>query len=245
MKRTEQIMGMPVIVQLPNVDGRDELFDRIFDYFRSIDKQFSPYSETSEVSHINRTKSTSEVSEDMRLILALADQTKQETNGYFDVWHNGSFDPSGVVKGWAIQQAAGLLIKAGQTDFYVEAGGDIMTGGHNEKGELWSVGIRNPFNRYENVKVVQLDNKGIATSGTAIRGQHIYDPHQPNKPLDAVASLTVIGPTIYDADRFATAAFAMGSQGIQFINNLDGFEGYMIDTNGLATMTDGFEGYTK
>ncbi len=56
-------------------------------------------------------------------------------------------------------------------------------------------------------------------------------------------SLTVIGPNIYDADRFATAAFAMGRDGIYFIENLEGFEGYMIDKNGMATFTTGFEGY--
>ncbi|MGH7193526.1 MAG: FAD:protein FMN transferase, partial [Candidatus Saccharimonadales bacterium] len=81
------------------------------------------------------------------------------------------------------------------------------------------------------------------TSGTAIRGQHIYDPHRPDKPIEEIVSLTVIGPDIYEADRFATAAFAMGKAGIGFIGSLDGFEGYMIDAAKQATFTDGFEGY--
>jgi thiamine biosynthesis lipoprotein len=238
-------MGMPIAVNLPGLDKQNKLFSDVFDYFRSIDQRFSPYIKTSEVTQINRTKNTSSASSDMRLILELAEQTKQQTNGYFDVWHDGTFDPSGVVKGWAIQQAANLVIKTGQKDFYIEAGGDLMTGGHNDDGEPWLIGIRNPFNRDQNVKVLQMSGMAVATSGTAIRGQHIYNPHQQGKTLDEIVSLTVVGPSICDADRFATAAFAMGPKGIHFINTLDGFEAYMVDAHGMATMTDHFEKYVS
>ncbi len=55
--------------------------------------------------------------------------------------------------------------------------------------------------------------------------------------------MTVIGPDVYEADRFATAAFAMGRMGVAFVEGLDGFEGYMIDAQGIATYTSGFERY--
>ena len=93
------------------------------------------------------------------------------------------------------------------------------------------------------MKVLAVTDKGIATSGTAIRGQHIYDPHHPDTPLQDIVSLTVIGPNVYEADRFATAAFAMGKRGIYFIERLPGFEGYMIDASARATFTSGFERY--
>jgi len=48
---------------------------------------------------------------------------------------------------------------------------------------------------------------------------------------------------VFEADRFATAAFAMGRKGIQFIEELPGFEGYMIDAQARATYTSGFERY--
>ncbi len=91
--------------------------------------------------------------------------------------------------------------------------------------------------------MLALTDRGIATSGTAIRGQHIYDPHRRDVSLVEIVSITIIGPDIYDADRFATAAFAMGRQGIQFIETLVGFEGYMIDASARATFTSGFERY--
>ncbi len=65
----------------------------------------------------------------------------------------------------------------------------------------------------------------------------------PEAHLDDVKSLTVIGPDIYEADRFATAAFAMGRGGIDFIESLEGFEGYMIDASKTATFTSGFGRY--
>jgi thiamine biosynthesis lipoprotein len=51
--------------------------------------------------------------------------------------------------------------------------------------------------------------------------------------------MTVVGPDIYEADRFATAAFAMGPEGIAFIDSTAGLEGYAIDMNGIGTMTAG------
>jgi thiamine biosynthesis lipoprotein len=82
------------------------------------------------------------------------------------------------------------------------------------------VGIRNPFNRAEHVKALSVTDRGVATSGTAIRGQHIYNPYHPNQPITEIISMTVIGPDVYEADRFATAAFAMGRMGVAFIAGL-------------------------
>ena len=96
-------------------------------------------------------------------------------------------------------------------------------------GEDWTIGIRNPFNEREIIKAVTPKGRGIATSGTYVRGQHIYDPHRPGRPIEDIVSLTVIGPDVLEADRFATAAFAMGKAGIHFIEEMPGLEGYVVD----------------
>ena len=56
-------------------------------------------------------------------------------------------------------------------------------------------------------------------------------------------SITVIGEDVLEADRMATAAYAMGRIGVHFIEVLPGFEAYMIDHQGQATMTSGFAQY--
>ncbi len=156
---------------------------------------------------------------------------------------DGKTDPAGLVKGWALSNAADLLCDSGCDDFYVEAGGDFQAMGLNPEGEPWRVGIRNPFDTDEIVKVLAVSNCGVATSGTYIRGQHIYDPISGGLPDSEILSITVIGPNIYEADCYATAAFAMGREGIRFIQSLDGFEGYMIDRNQQATFTSAFNRY--
>ena len=181
---------------------------------------------------------------EMKTVLRLAEKTRIETGGYFDVNRNGVFNPVGIVKGWAVYQASEMLRAAGIWDFCIEAGGDVQLSGLNNVGQYWRVGIRNPFAPREIVKFLRLSDMGIATSGTYMRGQHIYDPFSVRgDTVDEIISLTVLGPNVYEADRFATAAFAMGPKGIDFIERESGLEGYMIGKNGIATMTSGFEEY--
>ncbi|HZT98332.1 MAG TPA: FAD:protein FMN transferase [Ktedonobacteraceae bacterium] len=243
MKQLQLLMGMPITVEILDASATEADIERVFAYFRFIDETFSTYKEESEISKINRGElAEEEYSDAVKMILALSEQTRQETHGYFDIERDGFIDPSGIVKGWAIFQAAQMLKEAGFGNFYIDAGGDIQVAG-TKNGHPWRVGIRNPFNRNENVKVLSITDKGVATSGTAIRGQHIYNPYQPQRTIQDIVSLTVIGPNVYEADRFATAAFAMGKKGIYFIEQLAGFEGYMIDSSARATYTSNFERY--
>jgi thiamine biosynthesis lipoprotein len=241
MKQTEYIMGMPITIEIIGSDDVKLVIADAFELFRNIDERFSTYKSDSEISRINRGLPRRQWSKEVKTVLDLCEQTKQETRGYFDVSHNGKLDPSGLVKGWAIQRATELLREHGARNFYVDAGGDIQSYGANAAGLPWKIGIRNPFNMDEVIKTVTVSTEGVATSGTYIRGQHIYNPHASGRDEQTVKSLTVIGPNIYDADRFATAAFAMGEAGITFIESLPGFEGYMIDRRKVATFTTGFE----
>jgi thiamine biosynthesis lipoprotein len=243
MKETRLLMGMPITVEIVDVTATQDDLDNVFTYFAWVDETFSTYKATSEISRINRGEVVeAEYSDAMKTILALSEQTKRDTHGYFDIRRDGKYDPSGIVKGWAIQQAANLLSSAGFCNFYVDAGGDIQVAGYKD-GHPWRVGIRNPFKRTEYIKVLALTDEGIATSGSAIRGQHIYDPYHPERPIEDIVSVTVIGVNVYEADRFATAAFAMGRRGIQFLEKLAGVEAYMVDAQARATFTSGFERY--
>lgn len=252
MQETRILMGMPVTVAIVDSAATQSSLNTVFDYFTYVDNTFSTFKHESEISRINRKELTeNDWSANMREVFLLCDKTKKDTHGYFNIVNQqGILDPSGLVKGWAINNAAILLRQQGFKNFYVEAGGDIQVQGVNGEGKPWIVGIKNPFNSKETVKAVQLShNEGIATSGNYERGAHIYNPLNKSQQLAEIVSLTVIGPNVYEADRFATAAFAMsGSRGIEgqregihFIENLPDLEGYMIDNEGIATMTSGFE----
>lgn len=243
MQQTAIVMGMPITIEIVGFKAAKKLVADTFAFFRSIDARFSTYKSNSEISRINRGLPETEWSTEMKTVLDLCEQTKRETGGYFDIRHDGKLDPSGLVKGWAIQRAAERLKKHGASNFYIDAGGDIQISGVNSDGQPWKIGIRSPFNLQEIVKTITISDKGVATSGTYIRGQHVYNPRDHSQVLEEIKSITVIGPNIFDADRFATAAFAMGRRGVHFIESLLGFEAYMIDKNKFATFTSGFEGY--
>ena len=245
MRETRIIMGMPVTIDVIDTIDTPAVLAGVFDYFEYVDATFSTYKPESEISRINKKEvELSACSADMQKVFRLCAETKQATNGFFNIIaRDGSYDPSGLVKGWAIHKAAEILKNKNIKNCYVEAGGDIQVSGTNTENSLWRVGICNPFDQNKIVKVVALDNVGMATSGTYVRGQHIYNPHDMQSQISGVVSLTVTGPNIYEADRFATAAFAMGRAGIEFIEQMPGLEGYMIDDSGMATMTSGFDTY--
>jgi FAD:protein FMN transferase len=251
VSETRLMWGMPITVAIvePTAEPQAaasgaELIARVFAYFEYIDDRFSTYKPNSEISLINQGRLTiDEASTDMRAVFGLAEQVRRETGGYFNIARGDHIDPSGLVKGWAISNAATMLRGAGCDDFYVDGGGDFQAAGLNAEGQPWRVGIRNPFNPREIVKVLAISDRGVATSGTYIRGQHIYNPVTGGLPDPEILSITVIGPDIYEADCYATAAFAMGRKGIEFIGSLAGFEGYMIDSSRQATFTRGFGRY--
>ena len=265
LEETEIIMGLPITVVMVDRFGgerghgtgyagaglatgetkermhRDAV--RVFDYLREVDEQFSPYKETSEVSRINRNEiEPSEYSDEMRSVLDLAEDTKQLTHGFFDVWFEGHFDPSGIVKGLALHNAGKILEELGYENFCVDGGGDIEVKGRNAGGRKWRIGIRNPLSPDGIIKALVLEDRGIATSGLYIRGEHIYNPVAGGTATE-ICSMSVVGPNLYEADRNATAAFAMGKAGLELVASLPDFDGYMVEDNGIATYTDGFLRY--
>lgn len=246
MPETRLMMGMPITVEVVgDTDGRAR--ETAFQYFAEVDARFSPYKAHSEVSAFARGDiAVADVSPELGEVLGLCELTRSETDGYFDIRRpDGCIDPSGLVKGWAIRNAARRIAALGFGDYFVDAGGDIECHGQNADGRPWRVGVRNPFDAAQIVKVLQPGDRGVATSGTYVRGRHIYNPHVANAASDEIASVTVVGPDVYEADRFATAAFAMGRDGAAFLESQPGLEAYVIDRAGVATMTSGFTGFVS
>jgi FAD:protein FMN transferase len=232
-------MGMPVTIDVRDGDGGVEA---AFAELRRIDAVFSPFAADSAVRRINDGRlriedATAEVAK----VLARCDRYEARTNGFFSAWHGAVLDPSGFVKGWAIARACAILDARGHRSYFVDAGGDVRTRGENGSGEPWRIGIRHPVARASIVRVVLGRDLAVATSGTYEKGGHIYDPHT-GEPADAFVSLTVVGPSIVEADVQATAAFAMGERAIAYLEALPGYEAYAIGPDLRASWTSGFDG---
>src|ERR1700693_3273375 len=148
MRRVQEVMGMPVTVQVVDVAAEGEALDKVFDDFALLDRTFSPFLAGSEVSRINRGELRLEdASPLVSQAIDLCRLYERATDGYFSAWIAGRFDPSGLVKGWAIDRACSILDRYGYRDFFVDAGGDVQTRGRNAQGGPWRVGVRHPVER--------------------------------------------------------------------------------------------------
>ena len=239
MKRTAKIMGMKVVIQVMDQKVGADDFRDVFNYLRQIDRRYSPFKPNSLVSQINNgSLIASRYDSELRKIIRLCQWTKKKTAGFFNPYHNGRFDPSGLVKGYSIKQAADLLYRRGFRKIYLEIAGDIQLYGPKP----WRVGIANPFNPAEVIKVVALKNRGIATSGQYYQQGHIYNPHKTVISGDIV-SVTVIGPNVDLADRLSTAVFAMGKNGPAYLRQQSKYAGYFVTSDRKAFWTDNFTQY--
>ena len=141
-------MGMPASVEIIDANAAYGI-EAVYDYFSYVNELLSPYRASSEVSRVNKgTLAIDEVSDEFYEVLALAEKTKKESGGFFDIRRpDGTIDPSGIVKGWAIQNAAELLTSLEYENFYIDVGGDVAVRGVNAQGIPWSLGIRSPLTK--------------------------------------------------------------------------------------------------
>ena len=242
LQRVEQIMGLPIVLDVRDEGADDATVEPAFDWLREVDARFSTYKDDSEISRLNRHElSLERAHRDVRAVLARCDALRTQTRGYFDARYAGSeaVDPSGLVKGWAVDRAAALLDRAGLRNYALNAGGDIRLRGGALPDSYWSVGIEHPLLPLEIAAVLEVSDTAVATSGAYARGQHVLDPHS-GKPPNGVLSVTIVGPELATADAFATAAFAMGSAGPDWTRGLEGYEAMTILADGRVLSTAGF-----
>jgi thiamine biosynthesis lipoprotein len=188
--------------------------DEVISYVKEIDELFSPFKDSSEVSKLRRKEiSIGQASTLVQEIWQLCEQAKELTRGSFDPWAvKKGFDPSGYVKGWAADKCVAILKRHGAENIQINAAGDISVAGGLGDAKPWSIGIRDPDNKFQVVKIFEVSDGAIATSGTYEIGSHITDPHTGLIAIGAL-SATVIGPDGGLADALATALIVDGQDG--------------------------------
>jgi FAD:protein FMN transferase len=241
IRRTIDVMGMAVTIDVRQESADTRMLDAAFDEFRLLDRIFSPYRPDSAVNRINRGElKILEAGVEVAHALEIAAMYERATDGYFSVWLNGRLDLCGLVKGWAIDRACSMLERAGARSYFVDAGGDVCARGGNGSGQPWRVGIRHPVQRELVVGVVTGLDLAVATSGTYEKGLHVLNPHT-GLAAEELVSVTVVGADILDADIYATAVLAMGTRGLEFLERVPGYEAYVIGADLLAGRTSGLD----
>jgi thiamine biosynthesis lipoprotein len=221
-------------------DGAAErLADQVFAWLREVDDRFSTYRRHSEVNRLQRGEvRVADCSPDVRAVLERCADLWRETDGYFDVYATGRLDPSGYVKGWAVQVASELLTAAGAVNHLVDAGGDLQARGRPGAGERWRIGIRHPWQESMLCWVVTGTDLAVATSGSYERGLHVVNPRT-GQPAGTLRSVSVVGRDLAVADAYATAAVAMGEAGVAWLGRLGGHEYLAITEDGRCLHSSG------
>lgn len=244
VRHAEHVMGTVVSFDVPAFARAEGFLDSAVRWLHWVDRVFSPYRPDSDVSLVARGEATIDAcAPEVAEVVAACAFVRDASGGYFTSAPGGQFDPSGYVKGWAIERAAALFSRAGSADHLVNGGGDVQCAGGRAAGEGWRVGIASPFEAGRLAMVVRGRDFAVATSGVAERGRHIVNPHT-GQSACGLASVTVIGPSLAFADAYATAAFAMGPAGArEWAESLDGYEAFAIAESGSTWQTGGFAAY--
>lgn len=231
MRHVEQVMGMPVSVDVRDpVDGTPRHVDLLYADLRRVDARFSPFRPDSEVSRYGRGE-VAEVSAELAEVIDICRHYERISDGAFTATLPGrSFDPCGVVKGWAVQRVADQLRERGVERFCVNAGGDVVTVGEPEPGRPWLVGIRHPEQADRMCAVLGVRDLAVATSATYERGEHILDGRT-GLPARGLLSVTVVAADLTTADCVATTAFAMGRPGVAWADSQPGCLVFAVDAD--------------
>jgi thiamine biosynthesis lipoprotein len=258
VRHAEPVMGTVVSFDVPVTARHDGSLDAAVRWLHWVDRVFSPFRPDSDISLLADAEVTVDAcAPEVAEVIEACAFVRELSGGYFTASPGGRFDPSGYVKGWAVERAADILSAAGSVSHLVNGGGDVQCvggrpvpsppgapGAGTQAGDgtqaPWRVGIADPHRPGRLALVVEATDCAIATSGTVERGAHIIDPLA-GCPAAGLASLTVVGPSLALADACATAAFAMGpDRARDWAESLHGYEAYAITEAGQTWQTAGF-----
>lgn len=243
----EQIMGMPITVQVRGTAVREDpalaataeaCVRELFADLRDVDARFSPYRPDSEISRLQRGELTlRKCSDDVVAVEGLCRTALERTHGAFDAWacvpgRPGVFDPTGLVKSWGVGRAARRLapLTDAGVSWAVNAGGDILVRCAPDD-EPWLVGVEDPADRSRVLATIPVRDGAVATSGLAARGAHIVDPRSGSPATDVLAA-TVVGPSFVWADVWATVLVVEGEKAPEVAGSIHGAAGMIIYRGG-------------
>lgn len=233
-------MGTAVSIHVrgPAVDPAvvDRAAGACFAELHELDELFSPFRDDSAISRIRRGDLAPAADPRVRQVEELCRTLRETTAGRFSAWRDGWFDPTGIVKGWAVDGAAErhlrqLVDLPGIEAAGVSAGGDMRLFTAADSASSWSVGIVDVRDRTRILAVVDVRDGAVATSGTTERGAHIVDPRS-GAPVAASLSATVVADDLIAADVWATAAVVAGIDDLAWITRAGTRTGLLADGEG-------------
>ena len=178
------------------IEALNRVVNEIDKYLKNVEEKFSPFLPDSLVSkHTDIGEVLQEDFFDLEYqeVYSRSIIAKKETHGLFNPFFGGKYNPTGFVKGWAIENAFMKYIKPLIDNNIIEAGaingaGDMQVGTKSNSNFFWKIGIENP----------EVKEKIIAKYSK--KGEHIKSDNEINH-----VQITVVGRYLSDVDVLATA----------------------------------------
>lgn len=234
-RRVVQLMGMPISLAVRGVAAGavDAAWAEAVATLRWVDLVFSTWRSDSQVSRLARGElALADCDPAVAEVLSLGGEAETVSGGAFSLTHSGRLDPTGVVKGWAVELAARHLTGL---DFCLSAGGDLVC--RSPSGRPWQIGIEDPHDASRLVARVPVVDGAVATSGTAHRGAHLVDGRT-GRPPQGISSVTVVADSLTWADIDATAAYALGTEAASWLRSR-GRTGLVVWADGRTAVLSG------
>ncbi|ABR47441.1 ApbE family lipoprotein [Alkaliphilus metalliredigens QYMF] len=160
-------------------------------------------------------------------------------------------DLGGIAKGYAVDEAVGILRSNGIESGFVNFGGDVYALGNKSDGTPWRIGIQNPeIGESGVIARMGLTDKAIVTSGdyeryfveNDVRYHHIIDPETGYPSTNEISSVTIISDKSMDADVLSTAIFILGlEKGLDLIESLEEIQGVIVTKDRSVYISSGIK----
>lgn len=230
----EHCMGTVFSLDVRSERDPADAIAEVVAWLHRVDRVFSTYRADSDVSRLGRRElRLADAAPEVAEVFGLCAEVRRTTGGWFDPLVAGRIDPTGLVKGWAVERAAQLLEARGFTRYALNGGGDVRVAGGAAGDRPWRIGVTDPRDPGGTLTTVELIDGAVATSGTAERGDHIVDPFTGRPVTVGLQSATVVGSSLTFVDAYATACFAMGDDAaFAWIAGVAGHELLVVDAAG-------------
>lgn len=255
-RRIAELMGTVFTFEIADALPEDELEDAVataVGRLGELEDIFTTFRPESEISRIGRAElALADATEEVRDVLDICQDVYLLSDGAFDVhaaaakgpatqhqFAELALEPSGLVKGWAVERAMELFEQRGIHNLCINAGGDVATRGRASENDPWRVGLQHPHEKDKIMAVLETRDLGVATSGLYERGEHIVTVDENSE----LVSVTIAGPDLGLADAYATTVFAMGYAGLEWITTLAGYDIYAVDANDQVHWSQGLDRY--
>ena len=260
----EHLMGTSFALQvIRGPEDEKARFDAVatacWQELREIERHFSPHRPDSDIRRMARGElSLAKSDRRVREVEALCRDALERSHGLFDAWRDGVFDPTGLVKGWAVDRVTEryllpLLHELGASAVGLNAGGDLRLHTAPTSAWRWRVGLADPLQAARSIgagregavtsvdaapgelrppviATVEIMDGAIATAGPAERGL-VIDPRT-GRPALSVASATVLADTLSEADLWATTAVASGFETVDWVDRAQIRSGLLVAPDG-------------